>query len=151
MNEVTCFDRAVKLLALRTHFEAELRAKLRSRGYPGQEVDETVERLQELRYLDETRAAAEFVATKRARNGWGLQKLEAELRRRGVGGEALHSALEDVSHEDEVEQALRAAEKYARRRDDRDAIGRHLARKGFRPRVILTVLERRPGGDDSEA
>ena len=148
MNEVSCFDRAVKLLSLRTHFESELRAKLEKRGYVRSDVDEALERCRDYGYLDDGRAAEEYVATKRARSGWGRKKLEAELRRRGVGGDQLASALEAVSDDDELEQASRVAERAARRRDDRDSIARHLSRKGFSSRVILTVLERRARNDE---
>ena len=149
MAEVSCFDRAVKLLTLRTHFELELRAKLEKRGYVRSDVDEAIARCFDYGYLDDGRAAQEFVATKRLRSGWGLKKLEAELRRRGVRGSELSGALSEISDDDELEQAMRAAEKAARRRDDRDAIARSLNRKGFSPRVILTVLDRR-GKDDHD-
>jgi len=149
MAEVSCFDRAVKLLTLRTHFELELRAKLEKRGYVRSDVDEAIARCLDYGYLDDGSAAKEFVATKRLRSGWGLKKLEAELGRRGVRGNDLSEALADTSEDDELEQATRAAEKAARRRDDRDAIARALSRKGFSPRVILTVLDRR-GWDDHD-
>ena len=143
MTEVSCFDRAVKLLSVRTHFELELRSKLSQRGYPASEVDGAIERCRDYGYLDDTKAALEFARTKRARSGWGRKKLEAELRRRGVSGSALIEALEEEGDDDELQRALEVAEKAARRRDDRESIARHLSRRGFGTRVILTVLERR--------
>ena len=39
MSEVSCFDRAVKLLSSRSHFELELRAKLQKRSYSADDID----------------------------------------------------------------------------------------------------------------
>ncbi|MEM1245035.1 MAG: regulatory protein RecX [Acidobacteriota bacterium] len=147
MSEVSCFDRAVKLLSLRSHFELELRAKLQKRSYSSDDIDAAIERCVEFGYLDDAKTAQEFARAKRARGGWGRRKVEAELRRRGVSGEALQDALEE-DEDGELERAFRAAEKAARRRDDRDSIARHLSGKGFSPHVILTVLDRRGQSED---
>lgn len=78
------FSKALELLALRDHFRAELARKLERRGFPPDEIEAALQRLETLGYLDDVRAAARFVEVNAVRKGWGRHRLERELERRGV-------------------------------------------------------------------
>ena len=47
------YDKAIKLLSLREHTEKELRAKLEDKGFSGEDIDSTIERLKTEGYLSE--------------------------------------------------------------------------------------------------
>jgi regulatory protein len=137
-----CYDKAVELLARRAHFRAELRQKLVARGYPDEEVEETLGRLVEEGYLDDRQTAAEFVEGRLARGPEGRRRLAAELARRGAPAAAIGDALDEKLPGDDLTAAREAAERFLRAgRRDPGALARHLDRKGFSRRSILTLLD----------
>lgn len=145
---VSCYDKAVQLLAARPHFRRELEAKLVQRGYPKSEIEETLARLESRGYLDDRAAARGFVESRSGR-GEGRARLRAELLKRGATEEAADAALAELMPEDDLPAARDAAERWQRAggRDSR-ALARHLERKGFSRRAIVAVLNERPDGED---
>lgn len=141
----------MKLLASRPHFRAELAAKLSRRGYPSEEIEGTLDRLTERGFLNDSEAAAGFVAG-RAGRGEGKLKVAAELRRRGASDEAVETALAALP-DDDTEPALEAARRWSSRGGGNSgpaALARHLARKGFSRRAIFSVLNARGESVDGE-
>jgi regulatory protein len=143
------YQRAVRLLAARPHFRAELAAKLAQRGCTAEETEAALDRLTAEGYLDDVRAARDFVAYRLERKAEGRLRLKAELVRRGAAEEAIAAALADVP-EDDLEAAQAAAAVWARgkRAPDPAALARHLARKGFSHRAIFAVSNLDPSLDD---
>ncbi len=138
----SAYDRAVKLLARRAHFAAELRRKLAERDYPEDEIGAAVERLREQGYLDDAKLAREFAAAKAKRSGLGGARVQAELAKRGLDSAAARDAVKDALPEDDFEAARDAAMRWARGHSpERAALGRHLQRKGFSMRAIVRVLQ----------
>jgi regulatory protein len=146
----SCYDKAVQLLALRPHFRRELEGKLARRGYPPDEVEAALERLGRQGYLNEADTAQAFVEGRQSRGGEGRSRLKAELVKRGAAGEAIESALEDLTPGDDLAAAREVAAKWARGgKRDPAALARHLQRKGFSPRAIVAVLQERPAGEET--
>ncbi len=151
-------EQALRLLAGRAHFRAELRRKLLVRGYEPAEVEEALARCAEQGYLNDAATARTFAAERQERRGLGRVRIAAELRRRGAGSEAVTAALAGSSDEDELVRARDAAARWRRRgapdvaaSGDEDfdeearrarhaALARHLDRKGFSRRAIVAVL-----------
>ena len=135
------FDRAVRLLATRAHFREELRRKLADKGHAEAEIEETLARLAALGHLDDRRLATEEAERLRSRKGLARRGVAAELRRKGVAGEAIDAALDGGP--DERSQALEAARRWLRtHRPDAAALSRHLDRKGFgRGEIYRTLAE----------
>jgi regulatory protein len=144
----SCYDKAAQLLAARPHFRQELEVKLLQRGYPREEIEPTLGRLESQGYLDDRAAARSFVESRRNR-GEGRARLRAELLRRGAPEEAVEEALAELTPEDDLPAARAAAARWERQggRDPR-ALARHLDRKGFSRRAIVAVLAAR--GDEQE-
>jgi regulatory protein len=136
----SCYDKAAELLAARPHFRQELAAKLVQRGYPSEDIEQALDRLQSRGYLDDRAAARGFVESRLAR-GEGRQRLRAELLRRGAPEDVAEETLAELTPEDDLPAARAAAERWARQggRDPR-ALARHLERKGFSRRAIVAVL-----------
>lgn len=140
----SAFDKAVELLARRTHFRAQIADKLGSRGYPRDEVEAAVGRLEDLGYLDDRSAARDFVQGKLARGPLGRRRLMADLSRRGVDSEVIREVLDDLLPDDENPAAREAAESWLAKKgpDPRpDALARHLARRGFSRGAVWSTLE----------
>ena len=72
-----------EMLARRDHAESEIRRKLSSYGFRDIEIEGSISRARELRFLNDDRFASYFIE-ERVRRGWGRRRIEAELSRRGV-------------------------------------------------------------------
>jgi len=148
---VDCYQKAARLLADRPHFRAELARKLVQRGFPEDEIAAALDRLRAEGWLDDQRTAADFVAHRRQRGGEGRLRLRAELVRHGAPAAAIDAALAGMDEEDDLAAVRTAAERWtraARRPDDRAALARNLARKGFSRRAIVAALNQQAGGSE---
>lgn len=85
--------KALGLLARREHSQKELRVKLRSRGFATDEVETAIADLADQGLQSDERFLEAFVEGRAAR-GQGPLKIAAELRARGVVGEAVTSILD---------------------------------------------------------
>ena len=149
MQQGSPFDCALRVLALRDHSEAELRRKLKQKGYDEAGVEASVARLKELGYLDDARFARGF-AESSIRNGRGYgARLKLELSRRGVAGGIIQEALAELSEEyGETEVLSRTIERRypgfdpgsASDKEKRKVVG-YLQRKGFSLSAILAGLK----------
>lgn len=156
-SEVSAYDRAVKLLARRTHFRREIAEKLASRGYPRDDIDEALDRLASRRYLDDAEASRQFVAGRLGRGGYGRARLQAELAARGVDRAVADGVLDELLPEDDLPAARVEARRHAGRSSAgkdpakvAQKVARRLERRGFSPRAIATVL-REQGWETDES
>ncbi|WP_444930160.1 regulatory protein RecX [Microbulbifer sp. SSSA002] len=88
------FGAALELLTRREHSCRELRQKLAAK-FPGADFEALLERLQELNYQSDQRFAEVF-ARSRVQRGQGPIRIRQELQQRGVGGELIARALEQL-------------------------------------------------------
>ncbi len=110
------YDKALKLIARRDHFRAELVEKLRRKGFDDDGIESALERLDELGLLDDERLARRFVEFRSVDRGWGERRLVNELRKRGVDGDLAErvARLEGEVHDRALETALRRVEVQAK-------------------------------------
>ncbi len=139
----SCYDKALELLARRSHSRFELQRKLAARKYSSLEVETALARVTELGYLDDTQFAREFIRQKLGRGPVGSRRLQAELSRRGVSAEDMAPALEELLPQDDRQGAREAAERWCRQRPrgERTALARFLERQGFSRRAIFAALK----------
>jgi len=104
-------DRAMRILAMRDHSEAEFRRKLslsaeraamyaKAKGQPQasltpEQIDRVVAWCYENRYLDDVHFAERFIAS-RHRKGYGPQRIRMELEEKGVDKALTNDALASV-------------------------------------------------------
>ena len=137
---------AVGLLARRDYSTAELRKKLKERGYLEGAIEPVLIDLEETRKLDDQRFGANVVAY-RARRGQGPARIRNELRRSGLKDNQIDEAVR--TGEDAPDFIALARE--ARRRKfgpdlpkdwkDRAKQARFLQYRGFSTDHIRAVLE----------
>ncbi|MBO5518499.1 MAG: RecX family transcriptional regulator [Firmicutes bacterium] len=147
-TEREIMDEAADLLAGRAYLSGDLQKKLRTKGYDAEETAETIDRLQELGYLDDEAYAKSF-ASDAARKGKGKLRIARELAQKGADAATAKAAIEAVSEEEdqlsERERAMEAAQKMLRGAEKPDEkmlarIGRRLSSLGYEPSVIWDVL-----------
>jgi twitching motility protein PilT len=91
-------------------------------------------------YLDDGRAAAEYVRLQRERRGWGRARLAAELGRRGAARQVIDEALAAIDGEADLELARAEVERSLARGEEPARVARRLGRKGLPTRAILAAL-----------
>ena len=76
--------KAQDLLARRAHFSAELRNKLKIRGFPAADIDSAIDRLTEFGYLDDLNNGRQLAAHYLWRRGYGRLLIDQRLRKKGL-------------------------------------------------------------------
>lgn len=136
------FQLAVRLLGIRPHFEAQLRAKLARRGCAADAVAATLDRLRQLGYLNDPELARQEARRLRTTKRLALGGVARELGRAGADEAAIAAAIEALDDGGEVDAARAAAEHWLRtHRPEADRLARHLDRKGYPRHVIFSVLK----------
>ena len=141
--------------------ESELRTMLTGNDLEPDVVEHEIERLTRVGLLDDVALATDLVDRLHDRKGLGRQGVVAELRRRGIGAEAIDAAL-DAAADDEDDEFVRAIELAQKRVGqlrglDRATAERRLSgflmRKGYNGGVVRIAVERaldgggpKPGG-----
>jgi regulatory protein len=142
-------DRALNLLATRPRGTMELKRLLTDKGFPAEIVENTAARLIVLGYLNDEEYASLLVRDRALRKGEGKRAISAELKRQGIDEETITEAMERYSREEELDIALKQAQKALRassheedNRKLRAKVYASLARRGFSSELIHTVLNR---------
>lgn len=97
-------------------------------------IDAVISELERTRVLDDARYAERFTEDRRSLSGWGPDRIEQELARRGVSSELIEPALAHRSREDELSAAKSVlAERFAVLEDDRarNRAWQLLVRRGY--------------------
>lgn len=106
-------DVALAMLSRREHAVAELRQKLRQKGYGPDEIDSTLVSLQEKNYLNDARYAENRARTRAQSSKWGASRIAQELTQHGVNKTLTSSTLEELG---ETHDWLNAAHKLLQRK-----------------------------------
>lgn len=146
------YDKALGLLARREHSARELKAKLAARGSGREEAAEAIGRLQQQRYQSDDRFA-ESLARQRAGQGYGPQRIRAELRSHGVGDAAIEQAVSAL----DVDWNAIATAQLARRSGassadvaERARQARFLLRRGFDAATVRAATRAETGGPEPD-
>lgn len=141
----SCFDMALHYLSYRPRSEAEVRQRLRRRGFDSQVVDRVLAGLKERGLIDDVAFAQYWRDSRLSFKPRSQRAIELELRQKGVAAETASEVVEDI--DDEV-VAYQAGLKKARTlsRVDYGEFHRrlfgYLQRRGFSYEVIRSVVVR---------
>jgi regulatory protein len=137
-------DRAVRFLSYRPRSVAEIRRNLAEKQTPEAVIDQAVERLQKLGYIDDRAFAAFWVENRNTFKPISPRALRYELRQKGVADADIAAALAGLDSHD---AAYRAAQGQIRRHrsksreEFRQKISAFLMRRGFGYDTIREVVE----------
>jgi len=87
--------RAVNLLARREHSQTELRTKLLKAEFDINEINDVLDKLAAKDIQSDTRFAENYIRY-RAQRGYGSQKINLELKERGVDKQTIVNAIEEA-------------------------------------------------------
>ncbi len=145
------FDRisnvSMYALARRGMSRREMRDYLLGREFEATEVDDEIERLEQVALLDDLALAETLIRTLQSRKGLGRSALTAELRRRNIDQVAIESALTVLDDDDELDRATAIAVKRAGQLRALDAttakrrLGDFLMRRGYSGSVVSKAVQ----------
>lgn len=157
----SAMDDAGYLLQARLRSEAELRQRLRDKGHPPADIDDAVNRLKRLGFVDDERFAAAYVRDGANLKRRGRYRLRQELHQRGVSAELIDRVLDaEFPATDEASLGDDLAAKRAERlRDEPREVGRRrlagfLSRRGLPVGLVRELVDRYlpwDAADDDEA
>ena len=143
-------QKAYRLLSLRPHSEKELEKKLREKGFPAVVIKETLEKLHDLKYLNDASFATGWARNLAVNKLWGNKKIAVSLREKGVAVELINLSIEKAREELSEEKAIEILikKKSARKKltafdvKEKQRIFQSLMGRGFPPGLILNKLGR---------
>ncbi|WP_395680887.1 regulatory protein RecX [Dokdonella sp.] len=136
------YDKALGLLARREHSARELKTKLALRGHQADEAAPVIEQLKQRQYQSDDRFAMSL-ARRRAAQGYGPRRIQAELKSHGMTDATVREAVAGV----DVDWAAIASAQLRRRHgsvaaadhEERAARAGFLLRRGFDPATVRAV------------
>jgi regulatory protein len=141
-----CHDTALSYLEHRERSAFEVRSHLVSKGFVEAEIEEELQHLIELRYVDDARYCADYIRYA-AGKGRGPVRLQMELSEKGIDAGLIREALEEFfDRQTERDAAMKEAGKLLREQADRPEektlakIGRKLNGLGYHSDVIYEII-----------
>lgn len=147
-----CHDTALSYLEHRERSASEVKAHLSAKGFGGDEIEEELGHLKELRYVDDARYCGDYIRYG-AGKGRGPVRLQMELAEKGIDAGLIREALEE-SFDRQVENgaAMKEAKKLLRQGDEEKGdcpdektlakIGRKLNSLGYHSDVIYDIIRK---------
>ncbi|MBN2453558.1 MAG: regulatory protein RecX [Candidatus Omnitrophica bacterium] len=140
-------NNAYSLLRSRPRSEAEIRGRLKLKGYDEPTVDKVIDTLRNLGEIDDARFARLWVESRMRANPAGDVVLRHELKAKGIAGPIIDSALQAKARDyDEYEIVLAIAKervKQLAKIDKAKALKRlydYLVRRGFNYDTVKRVI-----------
>jgi regulatory protein len=152
-SEEELYEYAVGALARRMRTVAELKRLLRARvedaesEYGKTLVELIIRRLKDRGYLNDSQYAAYFSFLRRDNQKFGRMRVVTDLKAKGMHSDvidkAVDAAYEGISEEKQAREYLRR-KRMVKPKDQKEAarIFRQLARGGFGPKTIFTILKK---------
>lgn len=137
---------ALRKLANRAHTRQELECALAAKEIPTEVASAVLDRLQEVRLIDDATFASDWVESRQRRRHLSVSALRRELKAKGVDSEHVDSAVSTLDAEDDYEAAIELARRRVRSMDGLAREVRYrrlsglLARRGFSHGTVGRVL-----------
>ena len=145
----TAYLTALKLLARRELSVDGLRARLKDREYPDEEISAAIDHLLETGALDDRRVATAYARTAAKVKGRGRLRVIRELHAMGIDRQTAAEAVGEVFGDlDERALIAKAVQKKLRGRTklqdtpERARLYQYLVRQGFSPALIADALRK---------
>ena len=139
VNKVAAFDYGVFLLSLRLQSTESVRQKLLKKKYPAAEVADTIVRLLELKYLNDSQFAEVYFENLKKYKSFGFFGIKKKLMDAKLPAVLIERLLKDFSLKDE----LSIAKKFVAKNSAKTAVqlSRMLASRGFRADTVYKVVK----------
>lgn len=148
-------QKAYRLLSMRPHSEKELEKKLLEKGFSLVVVKEALEKLHELKYLDDASFARQWARNLAVNKLCGNRKIIVSLQGKGITAELISAAIDEARREISEEETITflIKKKASRKKLDildlkeKKRIFQSLLGRGFPAGLILNKLGRIAQGE----
>ena len=140
---------ALKLLNFKMRTSNEIKKRMREKEYSDEVIENTIDYLNYLNYLDDREYTQKFIRDKSNLKKMGKERIKRELYAKGVDDEMIKEELENiVDEDDEYETAMELAVKKLEttyKNDDKNAryrkLGGFLQRRGYSMGIVMKILK----------
>lgn len=144
MTTFSPLNYALKILEKRSKTVGEIKKKMAEKEFSKEEIDATIKKLIENKFLDDEQYARSFIREKISFRHEGKRRIAFELKRKFISDEIIKKELANI--DSETETASNAAKKWLRIRGKteniREKLFRHLASKGFDYDTIKEIIDK---------
>ncbi len=149
-------ETATRLISYKEWTKNALTERLKKRGCTDNNIEEAMVWLEDQGLIDDRKYAFEFASGRMRTRRWGIIKISAELKKRGINSRLAEEATTPLKGKTEETAALAALQKWLRikqieptlKRDIAIKASSHLRSKGFTGGAISFAMNK--GLDDSE-
>lgn len=143
---------AYRLLSLRPRSVREIERKLQEKGFNAATIKEALEKLRELKYLDDASFACQWARHLAVNKRWGDKKISADLQAKGLAAvlinQAIIEARSEITEDEAVSSLIRKkitkAKIGVQDIKEKKRIFRSLLGRGFPAGLILNKLGKIP-------
>jgi regulatory protein len=140
------YAKALRFLTTRPRSTQEVRDNLRRKAFPEPLIEQVLDRLLALGYVNDFEFARAWVRNRDEFSPRGARGLQHELRQKGVDSAIIDEVLAEFDAEDAALRAARQKFDYYSRQSDtveafRRKMGGYLTRRGFSYDSVRTVLD----------
>jgi regulatory protein len=142
-QEIAAYEKALELLSFRDHSAFELKEKLQQRAFSPELAQRVCQRLSEKGYLNDAEYAKKYARYLQQEKRYSQAAIRAKLLQKGISGNLLTAAENELSEEVEEENCRLLAAKKRKYRDDEQSkqkTAAYLKQKGFRWELIKRLL-----------
>ena len=146
-EENKAWQKSLRYISYKWRTETEVRNYLLENEYDPSLVNNTIQKLKEMQFINDHSYATSFVEQRIRHKPRGKKMMEYELKKKGLKSEDIAVGLLKVDQEIEFEMAVELLKKRAHRYQNEDwkkarqKIGVYLQNKGFSLEIIHQVLE----------
>ena len=148
LDLAAALQKTYRFLSMRPHSEKELDLKLREKGFSAAVIKEALEKLHDLKYLNDASFAMQWARNLAVNKLWGNRKIVASLQEKGVQArwiaDAVSAARQELPEEDAIVKLI--SKKTAGQKSVvldirlKQRIFQNLTGRGFPPGLILKQL-----------
>jgi len=152
----SALSRAMALCSQREYCTGDIRAKLRSWSVGEPDSEKIIMELIREKFIDEKRYAEAFVKDKFRYNKWGIIKIRAELKMKGIPGGITDQAISTIDKEyyrNALEELLLAHRRSIKAKNQYDLKGKLLRyglSKGYESTLLYEIISRKFKDIDQE-
>lgn len=146
-NFSKAFSRAVNYLSYSLRSEKEVRDDLVKHEFSLETAVNVIEKLKEMKYIDDLTYAESYTRTAANLNGKGPYNIRQELKKRGIKETVIEQALLEYPMDQRVENGIAAAKKVLKRtkrsssKETTNKVRQGLMQKGFNNDEITEILD----------
>ncbi len=143
-SQTHAYEYCMFLLNLRLRSEGELRYKMKERGYIETVIDQVINRLVDLKYVDDNRFLEILVDNYKRYKNYGYMMIKKKLMEKRLSRETIEAGMDEYfTNEDEMAVAKRFIKKEkltVNTQEDKQRLMRKLQARGFKLDVIMKLI-----------